>query len=157
MRVLIQIPRQQEENEMLELIWASKTSKPTPKDKLLPTRPHLLQQGHPYSSKATPTPATPHLLQQGHTYSSKATPTPARPHLLQQGHTYSSKATPTPARPHLLQKGHTFSRKTTPTPARPHLLQQGHTTQCLSGSDTSQVFTFMSLIQTTTGDSPGTW
>jgi len=49
-----------------------------------------------------PTPTRPHLLQQGHTYSNKATPTPTKPHLLQQGHTYSNKATPTPTRPHPL-------------------------------------------------------
>jgi hypothetical protein len=38
------------------------TSKPNPSDTLPPTRPRLLQQGHTYSNKATPTPARPHLL-----------------------------------------------------------------------------------------------
>ena len=39
------------------------------------------------------TPTVTHLLQQGHTYSNKATPT-TRPHLRKQGHTYSNKAIP---------------------------------------------------------------
>jgi hypothetical protein len=51
---------------------------------LKPTVTHLLQQGHTYFNKVTPTPTRPHLLQQGHSYSNKATPTPTRPHPLQQ-------------------------------------------------------------------------
>jgi hypothetical protein len=35
---------------------------PPPSDTLPPTRPHLLQQGHTYSNKATPIPTRPHLL-----------------------------------------------------------------------------------------------
>jgi hypothetical protein len=63
-------------------------SKPSPTvTNSLQQRPHLLQQGHTYSSKATPIPARPHLLQQGHAYSNKATPTP-------KGHAYSNKAKP---------------------------------------------------------------
>jgi hypothetical protein len=74
---------------VLEMFESSTSGSAGSRKRMRDTRPGL----HPTSSathllyissnKATPPPTRPHLLQQDHTSSNKATP-PPRPHLLQQ-------------------------------------------------------------------------